>query len=758
VGFVGAGALAAAIVQTARDLIWAVDCERFGLIAFNQGMAAHFLETRGIRVELGQRPDDLFPPGEFAERWKQLYDRALGEGTFRTDYRTYDGKKVLQLELYPMRRGGVCEAIAVFGRDVSEETRLREAVERSDDRFRRLVEYAPVAYGATRGPAIVYVNRRYRELFGIPPDADLAGRSVAEHVAPEFRAWIVEFAVRRRDGLPAPAEYETVGQRGDGTTFPMHVSAALVDFPDGPATLAVFTDLSARREMERSLGEREAFFRAVLERSPDVAAVISADRRFRFVSSSVQTQLGWTEAETRAMDAIVDIIHPDDRELVAAAFQAIVARDDGMERRVFRMLHRDGTHREMDVIGRNLVHDPDVQGVVVNARDTAELRRIQDQLRESQKLESVGRLAGGVAHDFNNILTVILSCGEALRRQLVAGRVAEPEDVEQINSAAERARDLTRKLLAFARRQVIAPEVLELNRLVEAARKMLSRLAGEDVELVLDLEEGIWPVRLDPAQLDQILLNLVANARDALPQGGRVEIATRNVELDGSVRPWPGVPEGRYVRLMVADDGMGMSPEVRERIFDPFFTTKEIGRGTGLGLATVQGIVSQSGGWLRVDSEPGHGSRFEILFPRTEEKPAPAGAPPPIQATEGTETVLLVEDDPAVRRQALRALAAAGYTVHVAGDGLEALDIAGALGGGLDLLVTDVVMPRLDGPRLADAVRQRWPGLPVLFMSGYTDDRLTARGVPTEGVDLLQKPFTGTTLLQRVRAALDRAN
>jgi nitrogen-specific signal transduction histidine kinase len=375
-----------------------------------------------------------------------------------------------------------------------------------------------------------------------------------------------------------------------------------------------------------------------------------------------------------------------------------------------------------------------------------------EQLHQAERLESLARLAAGVAHDYNNVLTVILSCAQALERALANGAPVSPDDVRQIAGAAERAGDLTRQLLAFARRQASSPVPLDLGAALVRSRSLLARLLGEGVELWLAAAPDLWPVRADPAQLEQVLLSLAANARDALPQGGRVRVEAGNLTVAAADPAWPGLAPGAYVRLSFGDDGAGMAPEVRERIFDPFFTGGRDGLGTGLRLATVHGIVSQGGGRIRVESEPGRGTRFELLLPRSE---APAAALDPEAEAEpvgGSETILLVEDDPAVRRQALRALAGAGYQVHVAGDGEEALALAPALAQPPHLLLTDVIMPRVDGPHLAEALRGRWPTLRVMFTSGYSEDRLSSDAA--EGV-FLQKPFTVRTLLTRVRATLD---
>ncbi|MGC3998218.1 MAG: response regulator [Anaeromyxobacter sp.] len=451
----------------------------------------------------------------------------------------------------------------------------------------------------------------------------------------------------------------------------------------------------------------------------------------------------------------------DGAELTAAELPIARAIATGapVEPRLLRLQRPDGTAGWLELGAAPL---PALAGdaplfacTLVDRTVEVTARRMDEQLRQAQRLESVGRLAGGVAHDFNNALTVILSAAELVRSDLAEGRTPAAQDLEEITRAGARARELTKQLLAFARKQVVSPVVLDLNQAVQANEMMLARLLGEDVHLALRLEEGLWPVRLDPAQVDQALLQLAANARDALPSGGHVVIATRNVRLGREADLF--LAAGDWVALSVSDDGVGMAPEVKARAFEPFFTTKEVGRGAGLGLATLHGTVSQAGGCVRVESEPGRGTRFEIFFPRTEPVDEARAAPPaPAAPQGGRELVLLVEDDPAVRALAVRALAGEGYRVVAASSGPEAVEAARKLERAPDLLLTDVIMPRFDGRRLAEILRASWPGLRVLFTSGYAGDRremASASGEPAPE-ELLQKPFTGTELLARVRRVI----
>ncbi|HEY1186856.1 MAG TPA: ATP-binding protein [Gemmata sp.] len=378
-----------------------------------------------------------------------------------------------------------------------------------------------------------------------------------------------------------------------------------------------------------------------------------------------------------------------------------------------------------------------------------EREALENQLIQAGKMEAVGQLAGGIAHDFNNLLTIINGYAEVLLGALPPGdRLREP--VREIYRAGERSAELTQQLLAFSRRQVLAPRVLDLNAVVLGAASLLRRVIGEDVRLTTVLPPGAWAVRADPGQLEQVLMNLAVNARDAMPTGGHLTIETRNVEF-GAARPEGR--EGRFVETTVSDTGTGMTAEVRARIFEPFFTTKGSGKGTGLGLATVFGIVEQSGGHIDVDSAPGLGTAFKVYLPATNEKPAdaPAGGGP---VRGGAERVLLVEDQAEVRRFGALALRACGYAVTEAGGGRAALDQV-EREGPPDLLVTDVVMPEMGGRELAEALRTRCPGLRVLFVSGYTDDAVVRHGLLTEEVEFLQKPYTADALARKVREVLD---
>jgi signal transduction histidine kinase len=393
---------------------------------------------------------------------------------------------------------------------------------------------------------------------------------------------------------------------------------------------------------------------------------------------------------------------------------------------------------------------------IARKRSEAELHKTEEQLRQAQKLEAIGSLAGGVAHDFNNLLTIINGYSEIIGSQLPADSPVR-DLVREIGQAGERAASLTRQLLAFSRKQVLEPKVFNLNAIVTDTAKMLRRLIGEDIELNTTLEPGLRRVRADPGQLEQVLINLAVNARDAMPQGGKLTIETANAELHETyTHAYADLPPGPYVMMAVSDTGCGMDEATKARIFEPFFTTKGPGKGTGLGLATVYGIVKQSEGHVAVYSEPGRGTTFKIYLPVAEERVPSGKSHPGLQpARPGTETILLAEDEPALQALARHVLQSHGYTVLEAGQGDKALRIAQDYKGTIHLLVTDVVMPAMSGRQLAERLAANRPGVKVLYLSGYTDDAVVRHGVLQAETAFLQKPFTPGALAQKVREVLD---
>jgi signal transduction histidine kinase len=395
-----------------------------------------------------------------------------------------------------------------------------------------------------------------------------------------------------------------------------------------------------------------------------------------------------------------------------------------------------------------------VRYAIERKRAADDRARLEAQLRGAQKMDAIGNLAGGIAHDFNNLLTAILGWTD-FALEAVGSREPLRDDLLEIRKAGERAAALTRQLLAFGRRQLLQPRSLDLNQVVLELEKMLRRIVGEDLELKLELAPGLGLIRADPGQLEQVLMNLVVNARDAMPAGGKLTLRTAEISLEEDLEQGEGRP-GPQVMIEVTDTGCGMDRQTQERIFEPFFTTKEQGKGTGLGLATVYGIVKQSGGSIRVRSEPGHGSSFQVYLPLESSDAMPATrASTAAPASRGNETILLVEDEDHLRAVVARRLQAAGYTVLVAANGPEALQLAEAHRGSLELVVSDVVMPRMSGREMAERLTALRPGFKLLYMSGYVDDAIVRHGVLEPGVNFLGKPFSADALTRKVREVLD---
>ena len=520
--------------------------------------------------------------------------------------------------------------------------------------------------------------------------------------------------------------------------------------------------IAEREQTEKALKESEERYRSLFQSSGDAIVATDLGGRFTDANPAALRLLGYTREEMLALT--YRQVTPARWHAAEEAILRSIANRGYTEEYEKEYVRKDGTAIPISV--RAFVK-MDLAGNLVGAwgivRDMSEWKRAEEErerlksrLHRAAKMEAIGQLAGGIAHDFNNLLTVILSGAEALRHDSALGLPTDTDVVGEIAGAGDRARDLTRQLLAFARRQVIAPVPLDLNALLRSSEKLLRRVLGEDVELTVTVQPDLWHVRCDPGQVEQVVLNLAVNARDAMPGGGKLTLSTANVEVDERLtasRPW--MHPGSYVKLAIRDSGQGMSPEVKAHLFEPFFTTKPVGKGTGLGLATVYGIVKQNDGYILVESEPGQGTKLELFFPRMTGTPVEASPPAPAIAPRGTETVLVVEDEPAVREVTVRCLRSGGYRVLVARDGQEALEIAARELGRLHLLVTDVVMPGMDGRALANELRRDHLALRVLYVSGYSEEVIAKRGVLEPGVELLPKPFTPSSLLARVRAVLD---
>jgi two-component system cell cycle sensor histidine kinase/response regulator CckA len=557
----------------------------------------------------------------------------------------------------------------------------------------------------------------------------------------------------RRNGVPVPTEI------------------SITKLPDG-GFVTIGRDVSERHRAERFRQDAETKYQTLIEQVAAVSyiAELGMDGQWLYVSPQVETMFGFAADEW-----LVDSrqwtkhIHPEDQKIVEIAEEA--SKRGERFQAEYRIVRKDGrviwVSDTAAVVPGSDAH-PLMEGIIVDITDK---KQLEGQLQQSRRMEAVGRLAGGIAHDFNNLLTIIKGYTElALIR--AKGLPELRSDVERIEDAAERAAGLVRQLLAFSRRQVMQPKVLDLNGIVVGLDKLLRRLMDEDIEMVTVADQAVGAIKADPGQIEQVIMNLVVNARDAMPNGGKLIVETANVELDAIyARDHASVKPGKYVMLAVSDTGIGMSAETVAHIFEPFYTTKESGRGTGLGLSTVYGIVKQSGGYIWVYSELNHGTTFKVYLPRVEEAvesgagAAGAGAAAgkaaepakESSALSGRETILLVEDEPELRELTRNVLAARGYNVieAMSAEGAERLASDSSGGGKIHLLLTDVIMPGVSGRELAKRVTARQPSVRVLYMSGYTYNVIAENGTLERGVAFLQKPFTPSALVEKVREVLD---
>jgi two-component system cell cycle sensor histidine kinase/response regulator CckA len=509
----------------------------------------------------------------------------------------------------------------------------------------------------------------------------------------------------------------------------------------------------ARAETELRLAaikESETRFQAIIENAADVVSIVDFEGLRRYVSPAVTRVLGFDPAELLGR-SFFELVNPDDMLAARLLINEVAQQPGNVRSEEMRVRHIDGSWRTMSVTAKNLRDTRGIEGIVVNSRDITHQKALETELRQSQRMETVGQLAGGVAHDFNNLLTAINGRTEFLAESKNLD-ASQREDVEEIRLAAERAASLTRQLLAFSRKQVLTPRVVDLHEVVSNMETMVRRLIGEDILVQIVRQPGHGHITADKGQLEQVLLNLCLNARDAMPDGGVLKIETANVFVAPGSPPTAGI-SGDQVMLCVSDTGEGMDEHTRERIFEPFFTTKPEGKGTGLGLSTVYGIVQQSGATITVDTAVGKGTSFRVCFPRTD---ADLSAPKtnPVRQT-GSERLLLVEDDRSVRELAERIFRDRGYNVKVTGEGKEALRTFAAAPYDVDMVITDLIMPGMSGRELVQALHLIRPDLKALYVSGYTEDEIIRRGLHDPSVAFLHKPFTADELADRVRSLLD---
>jgi two-component system, cell cycle sensor histidine kinase and response regulator CckA len=634
--------------------------------------------------------------------------------------------------------------------------RIRRRLLERDELFRLISENAAdlIAVVDMEGRRI-YNSLAYEKVLGYSPE-ELKGSSALGQIHPEDRARVQAAAEEaRRTGLGTNLEYRI--RHKDGTWRVLESTSSVIRNDKGISEKLVIVnrDITERKRASEALRLSEASFRSMIEKAPYGIYRATAAGQLLRVNPALERMLGYdSPGELLKKNLARDLyFEPDEHQRI---IELLATRKSFKDVEV-EWKRKDGTLTKARCSGLLVKDEGEEEAYFeVFAEDATEKRLLERQLQVAQKMEAVGRLSGGIAHDFNNLLGVIIGYSQVLKKKLGDANPLR-EHAEEIEKAGQRAASLTRQLLAFSRQQVLAPAVLELNALLTDLGKMLPRLIGEDVELSLQLDPRIGRVKADQSQIEQVVMNLVVNARDALPQGGRLVIETANVNLDHAYAlHHPGSRVGPYVVLSVTDNGTGMNVETLAHLFEPFFTTKERGKGTGLGLATVYGVVKQSGGYIWVDSELGKGSSFKVYLPQIDEPvSAPAPAALPADSFRGEETILLVEDADALRKLAHALLEQNGYHVLAAENGETALKIAEQNRERIHLLLTDVIMPGMTGRTLADRLIALRTGLKVLYMSGYTDSAIADQGVLEPGTYLLHKPFSEETLIQKVREVLD---
>lgn len=726
-----------------RDILLVIDGRDLRVLDANQAALTAYgytlEELRRLTVFDIRLPDDPML-GFQAEKV-----RAGLSMQFETLHRRKDGSVFpVEVSVSSAELDGKSVIIAAV-RDITERRRAEQALRDSEDRFRLFSEIVYEGVIIHDEGVIVDISPAVARMGGYEVD-ELIGKSIFVFSPPDAQPRIAE-NLRTRS---PDAGFVSQGRRKDGSWFPIEVSARNVTYHGKEMRAVNVRNISERELAEGKAQRSEASFRAMMDLAPFGVAV-SRGANMIYVNKAFGAMLGYETFELLGKSHL-DVLPPDEKRRVGERIKANAEKQDEVSRADVRLVRKDGSIINTHVTGFHIHFDGAGASMAV-FENVGEKRRLEEQLRQSQKMEAVGRLAGGVAHDFNNLLTAILGHAELLQQSLPAGSVPRRQ-AEQIHKAASRGSTLTGQLLAFSRKQVMQPRVIDLNTVVSGMAAMLHRLIGEDVELQEYLHPSLWRVKADPGQIEQVLMNLMVNARDAMPGGGRVIVHTRNVTLDDE-SPL-GLPAGRYALLEVSDSGHGMSAETRARVFEPFFTTKQRGKGTGLGLATVYGIVTQSGGMVTVESEPDAGASFRVLLPAVDDPLARASTPSETKALQrGQETILLVEDDADVRQFIFDVLGAQGYQVLQAKDGPEAIALVEHHAGPLDLLVTDVVMPRMTGGDVAAKLAAARPSLKVLYISGYPGDTMVRQGKLASELRFLQKPFSVGELARRVREALD---
>jgi len=648
-----------------------------------------------------------------------------------------------------------------FVRDITERQRDAIALKESEEQFRTAIDAMQEGFVMqNQAGEIVISNQSAERILGLTAEqmrglTSLDPRWKAIHEdGSDYPAETRPIVVALRQGVAQSNVIIGVSKPSGELVWVSVNSVPLLHEGKPFAAIATFADITVRRQAEKALKESEARFRLLADSAPVMIWMTDEKGGCTYLNKLWLEFTGRTLEEGLAFGWSEDI-HPDDRKTkMEEALRLFMARQP--IRSEFRLRRHDGQYRYVLDNGVPVfTEDGNLLGYIGSCVDVTEQKAMQERLFESQKLESLGRLAGGVAHDFNNLLTAITGYTE-LAQMEVSSESEVAKFLTNVQTAAQRAAALTSQLLMYARRQMVEFAPLNLNKVILGMDPLLRRTIGEPYELVLALDERLWNVSANAAQMEQVLMNLVVNARDAMPNGGRILVETANVTLDADYAEFhPGVTPGEFAMFAVSDNGPGITKEMQARIFEPFFTTKEMGKGTGLGLATCYGIVKQSSGNIWIYSELGQGTSFKVYLPRFLATPIIEEVLAPEHLPSGTETILLVDDEPMVRDIAARVLRSQGYRVLEASNAAEALHVQDKWEGAIDLLLTDVVMPLMGGKELSQRLQQLCPGIKVLYMSGYTHNVILHQGILKPDVALITKPFTSSGLVKRVREVLN---
>ncbi len=748
-------------LHTVNEGFWLIDNDT---VTMDLNPKMSIIMGRDRDEALGRKIFDFVDNENRAIFEHQVRLRAQGQlGAYEIAISRPDGSHVFcQFNVTPLfdRSGNKVGAFAMVT-DITERKQAEEALLESENKFKSFAEQSIAGINIIQDGVFKYVNPKFAEMFGYTVEECLNNMPFKNMIHEKDLASVEEHVGRRTSGEPDSGHYTCRGLKKNGQIFHVEIYGSSIVYKGKPAATGTVLDITERKRAENALEESEEKYRRIVETANEGICMTDVDNLVTYVNQKLADMLGYLPEEIIGRP-LVHFLFPKD---LADHQEKWSHRLHGLSETYERRFRRSDGGECWTIVSVTVIRAEDgrftgafgmLTDITERKQAEKETKNLAQQLFQAQKMESVGRLAGGVAHDFNNMLGVIIGRAEmALNMDVSVDQLQH--HLKEILKAGLRSADLTRQLLAFARKQTAILQILDLNGTISDMLNMLRRLIGEDIGLSLQPGVDLWKVKIDPSQVDQILANLVVNARDAISGVGAITLGTGNVVIDDSNRAeTPEFTPGEYVLLTVSDTGAGMSQEVRENIFEPFFTTKEVGKGTGLGLSTVYGIVKQNDGFVYVASEPGKGTTFKIYLPRCEAETAQAASDEVAgKRPTGTETVLLVEDDEAILNLSKMILENLGYTVLATQTPVHAIHIVKEHPGDIHLLITDVVMPEMNGRELGEELRAFLPNLKCLYMSGYTADLIAHRGVLDAGVNFIQKPFLGDDFAARVRQVLD---